>query len=124
MFCLTAPAVSQNLIEKDIEQLSAGFIPEVNESEHNYPIDFKNEFRLVFSAFYHFYKAFISSQDANNCAFHPSCSTYAFETIKTNGLLGIFDTFDRLTRCNGFSSDKYTKHTDTQHLHDPVEKIH
>ncbi len=124
MFCLTAPAFSQNLINKDIEQLSSGFKQEVNKSIDNYPYDFKNEFRLIFSASYHFYKSFISSQDANNCAFYPSCSTYAFETIKTNGILGVFDAFDRLTRCNGFSSDKYTKHIDSQHFYDPVKKIH
>ena len=124
MFCLTAPAISQNMINQDIEKLSLGFKQEVENSRANYPIDYKNELRLIFSASYHFYKSFISSQDANKCAFHPSCSTYAFETIKTNGILGVFDAFDRLTRCNGFSSSKYTKHTDAQHFYDPVKKIH
>ena len=90
----------------------------------NYPLEFENEFKLIFSAIYHFYKSFVSSQDANNCAFHPSCSTYTFETIRENGVLGIFDAFDRLTRCNGFSPEKYTKHQHSEQLYDPVEKIH
>ena len=122
--CLTVPAVSQGLIEKDLDQLSESFKPEVKKPKETYPIDSKNEFRLIFSASYHFYKSFISSQDANNCAFHPSCSSYAIETITTNGIIGIFDAFDRLTRCNGFSPNKYDKHIESQHFHDPVRKIH
>jgi len=120
---LTIPVLSQNIIQKDIIQLRSGFNSDLEEKEDNYPIDFRNEVSLIFSASYHFYKSFISSQDANNCSFYPSCSTYAIETIKTNGLMGIFDAFDRLSRCNGFSSDKYHKHTDSHHLHDPVKKI-
>lgn len=123
MLCLTVGANCQEQIKRDIDGLREGFIPELKMKEAHRPLDFKNEFRLVFSASYHFYKAFISSQDANNCAFHPSCSTYAFETLQTNGILGIFDAFDRLTRCNGFSPDKYPAHNKSQHFYDPVKKI-
>ncbi len=123
-FCLTVPALSQDKIEEDIEKLSAVFSPEVKNPAVRKPLDFSNEFSLIFSASYHFYKAFISSQDANNCAFYPSCSTYALETIQVNGLLGIFDAVDRLTRCNGFSPKKYPIHNESQHFYDPVKKIH
>lgn len=117
------PLLGQDLISSDIERLRSETDKTETRSKSQVPVDFKNEIRMITSAAYHFYKAFISSQDANNCAFHPSCSTYAFETIKTNGLLGIFDALDRLTRCNGFSPEKYHTHEDSPHFHDPVIKI-
>lgn len=122
--CLAMPAFSQGGIDRDIERLSSGLLVEEQKRNDREPIDFRNEITMVLSASYHFYKAFISSQDANNCAFYPSCSTYALETIRFNGLLGIFDAIDRLTRCNGFSPDKYQIHDESQHFHDPVKKIH
>lgn len=117
------PLFSQDLINNDIERLRQDMDNKEAISKPHAPIDLKNEIRMIASAAYHFYKAFISSQDANNCAFHPSCSTYAYETIKLNGLLGIFDAFDRLTRCNGFSPEKYHTHGDSPHFYDPVKKI-
>ena len=32
-----------------------------------------NEFQLIASGFFIFYKSFFSSQDGNHCVFHPSC---------------------------------------------------
>lgn len=38
------------------------------------------------------------------CRFHPSCSSYAIEAIKTFGLFyGLFLTFKRLFRCHPWS---------------------
>ena len=110
-------------MDNDIKQLGAIFKPKSEDVTVKRSVDYKNEITLLLSAAYNFYKAFLSSQDALNCAFYPSCSTYAIETIRTNGLLGIFDAIDRLTRCNGFSPEKYTKHKDSPHFHDPVKKI-
>jgi len=107
-----------------LDRLTSGLAIEEKRVNDRETVDFRNEITMLLTASYHFYKAFISSQDANNCAFHPSCSTYALETIRLNGLLGIFDAIDRLTRCNGFSPDKYQIHDESQHFHDPVKKIH
>jgi putative component of membrane protein insertase Oxa1/YidC/SpoIIIJ protein YidD len=120
---LSVPVFGQSLIDKDIEKLRPELKTVENKPDKRQPIDMKNEIRMIASAVYHFYKAFISSQDANNCAFHPSCSTYTFETLKLNGILGVFDAFDRLTRCNGFSPEKYHTHIDSPHFYDPVKKI-
>lgn len=123
MFCLSVPALSQDQIDKDLNLIGSSFLPQEGKTKVKRTIDFRNEFNLIFSASYNFYKSYVSSQDANTCAFSPSCSTYALETIKTNGVMGVFDALDRLTRCNGFSPDKYPVHSESQHFYDPVKKI-
>lgn len=91
--------------------------------DYSLNIDTKNEFRLLLTGGFAFYKVFISSQDGAQCTFYPSCSVYALNTIKTNGLAGVLDAIDRLTRCNGLSPEKYHIHESTQRLYDPVKKI-
>jgi putative component of membrane protein insertase Oxa1/YidC/SpoIIIJ protein YidD len=76
---------------------------------------------IVLSSMFKFYKYFISSQDSQSCSFSPSCSVYAVETIKKQGFfLGILDTFDRLSRCNGMSPEKYEINQNHTLLIDPV----
>ncbi|MCD6332253.1 MAG: membrane protein insertion efficiency factor YidD [Bacteroidales bacterium] len=87
-------------------------------------IDPTNEFKLILTTAFSLYKHFVSSQDAVHCVFYPSCSVYALETIQTNGFIGIFDAIDRLTRCNGFSPEKYHMHEASHHFYDPVKKLH
>ncbi|MFH0894260.1 MAG: membrane protein insertion efficiency factor YidD [Bacteroidota bacterium] len=65
----------------------------------------KNELQFIFSSLFLFYKTFISSQDMPSCKFHPSCSEYALLTLKKNGPMGLFDAFDRLSRCNNSEKD-------------------
>ena len=37
------------------------------------------------------------------CRFNPSCSTYAYEIVKKEGVLkGLFKTLIRLMKCNSF----------------------
>lgn len=80
-----------------------------------------NEVGFVFNSAFYFYKAFISSQDDNVCAFSPSCSVYAIRSIQGRGALaGILSAFDRLSRCNGLSPEKYPK-TKEGLLYDPVK---
>jgi putative membrane protein insertion efficiency factor len=68
-----------------------------------------NEVAFVFHLFYSGYKKFISSQDSQSCSFTPSCSEYAVMAIRTNGLVkGMLMSFDRLQRCNGFKSERYS----------------
>ena len=41
-----------------------------------------NELQALFSGLFLVYKNFISSQDQNRCAFHPSCSEYGLQAVK------------------------------------------
>lgn len=81
-----------------------------------------NELEAVFSGLFLFYKSFFSSQDNQRCSFHPSCSEYGLEAVKKFGVLrGMVSTFDRLTRCNGFSPRQYEIDFEHRRLKDPVE---
>lgn len=80
-----------------------------------------NEVQFVFSGLFLFYKSFISSQDGQSCSFTPSCSVYALEAVKKQGVLkGMMNGFDRLSRCNALSPEKYEIHPDTKLLFDPL----
>jgi putative component of membrane protein insertase Oxa1/YidC/SpoIIIJ protein YidD len=82
-----------------------------------------NEAKQIFSAMFLFYKSFISSQDINVCVFTPSCSVYAMESIKKEGIfIGLLSAIDRLSRCHGFGNNYYPKHPVTHKNYDPVEK--
>ena len=106
----------------DIQALKNVF--ETNDQKTNYKElikDNHNEFQLLASGLFLFYKSFISSQDGNHCIFNPSCSVYAIQSIKKNGLLiGISDGIDRLTRCNRLSLENYQKFENTNLYSDPV----
>jgi putative component of membrane protein insertase Oxa1/YidC/SpoIIIJ protein YidD len=48
------------------------------------------------------YARFISSQDATECVYFPSCSVYMSQSVKKYGLvLGMIKGLDRLLRCDG-----------------------
>lgn len=73
-------------------------------------------------ALFRFYKRYISSQDQQSCRFTPSCSEYAYESIKKNGFIfGIIDFFDRFARCNPLSSENYEPDFTVKRYKDPVE---
>lgn len=81
----------------------------------------KNELSVLFSGLFLFYKNFISSQDLESCVFTPSCSEYALITIKQQGLIkGVPNIFDRLSRCNPLSAEKYMRSPDLVHLQDSL----
>ena len=81
-----------------------------------------NELELVLSSFFYVYKEFFSSQDANKCNFHPSCSLYGITSVKKHGFIkGGVMTFDRLTRCNGLSPEKYEINMDLRKFEDPIK---
>jgi len=49
------------------------------------------------------YKSFISPLFPNTCRFHPTCSTYSMEAIKTHGSLkGIYLSIIRISKCHPF----------------------
>jgi putative component of membrane protein insertase Oxa1/YidC/SpoIIIJ protein YidD len=106
-----------------VKSFSEVFRPAETKPDYSLKIDATNEFKLLLTSGFAFYKTFVSSQDGVKCTFYPSCSVYALNTIKTNGLLGVLDAIDRLTRCNGISPEKYHIDEATHRLYDPVEKI-
>ncbi|MCX6224064.1 MAG: membrane protein insertion efficiency factor YidD [Bacteroidia bacterium] len=107
----------------EVRSFSKLFKPAESKPDHSLKVDPANEFRLILTGGFVFYKTFISSQDGAKCTFYPSCSVYALNTIQTNGLIGVLDAIDRLTRCNGISPEKYQIHEPSQRYYDPVEKI-
>ncbi|WP_375580542.1 membrane protein insertion efficiency factor YidD [Marivirga tractuosa] len=81
-----------------------------------------NEVQLLFSGLFLFYKSFISSQDAQSCSFTPSCSVYALEAVKKQGVLkGMMNGFDRLSRCHSLAPEKYKVDPETNLLIDPLK---
>ena len=49
------------------------------------------------------YKSFISPLLPNACRFHPTCSTYSMEAIRTHGSLkGIYLSIIRISKCHPF----------------------
>ena len=107
----------------EVQSFSKLFKPAESRPDYSLKIDPINEFILILTGGFAFYKTFVSSQDGVKCTFYPSCSVYALNTIKTNGLIGVLDAIDRLTRCNGISPEKYHIHEPSQRFYDPVEKI-
>lgn len=80
-----------------------------------------NEISWIFSTLFLGYKTFVSSQDMSSCTFTPSCSEYGMLAVKKQGLIiGIMNTIDRLTRCNGLSPEFYELDSKTHLLVDPL----
>lgn len=81
-----------------------------------------NELQMLFSGLFLGYKSLLSSQDGASCTFTPSCSEYGMIAVKKKGvLIGTISTFDRLTRCNGLSPEKYGRDRKTGLFIDPVD---
>lgn len=66
----------------------------------------------IFGA-YSFYKKFITRQDMSSCGYYPSCSQYMLQAVRKNGLFGVIQGYERLTRCNSVEHKRdiypYTK---------------
>lgn len=78
--------------------------------------------QAAIKSLFHFYKHYVSSQDGQSCRFSPSCSEFAFLSIKKHGIvIGIVDFFDRFTRCNPMSSENYAVDMEHKLYLDPVE---
>jgi len=90
----------------------------------HYLKDSKNELNFVFSSLFLAYKSVFSSQDIDACIYTPSCSVYAIETIKKNGaIIGTFDAFDRISRCNPGRNKHRPIDKKTGKYFDPVKGI-
>ena len=102
-------------IKVDFSKLNASMNPGIQHTRYNYH-GVKSETDFLFTSLFIFYKSFISSQDGSSCTFTPSCSEYMLEAIRKKGIIvGAMAGFDRLTRCNGLSPEKYK--------FDPVKKV-
>lgn len=85
--------------------------------EHNHEGQTASLSSLIFSL----YKKTISSQDYYTCNFTPSCSEHAYQSVAKQGLIiGLLNSFDRLTRCHGLNRHSYQVDPKTLLLIDPV----
>lgn len=108
----------------DLERLSR-VAQKKEESSFRKLTSYENEYQLVFSGLFLFYKNYISSQDASQCTFSPSCSVYALQAIQKDGVvMGIVNFFDRFSRCNGLSPEDYPYEPRHNLLVDPVRDYH
>jgi putative membrane protein insertion efficiency factor len=127
MILLFLPGISlsaQNAPKQDIFLLQKAFAPAPKvklREQYLFSRENPNELQTVFSGLFLVYKSFLSSQDNQRCSFHPSCSEYGLEAVKKYGIVrGMISTFDRLTRCNGFSPEQYDVDIERRRLKDPV----
>jgi putative component of membrane protein insertase Oxa1/YidC/SpoIIIJ protein YidD len=90
------------------QSFSQTFYKKTEQKNWSFAKNNSNELEIVFSGLFLFYKFAFSSQDANKCTFHPSCSEYGLLAVKKHGTaIGILSTLDRLQRCNGLSPELY-----------------
>jgi putative component of membrane protein insertase Oxa1/YidC/SpoIIIJ protein YidD len=86
--------------------------------------DNRNELNFILSATFVLYKEILSSQDIDACVFTPSCSVYAIESVKQEGIIiGFMNSIDRLTRCNPGPKRDVPIDLSTGKYFDPVESI-
>jgi putative component of membrane protein insertase Oxa1/YidC/SpoIIIJ protein YidD len=90
-------------IQEQISSLDTAF----NKRKVNYLFSGKsalmkyNPVSLFFGASMYFYQKAVSPQLFAQCVYHPSCSNFSSQSIRTFGLLkGIGLSADRLSRCN------------------------
>lgn len=115
----TVPCTSAISVEKQLLNNYAGLSGPAPVQKPD-PLEGSTYVRAAFM----FYKSFISSQDHMSCVFTPSCSEYAVQAIQKQGIfLGMLNTFDRLTRCNGLRPGDYTIDPRVRLLVDPVRNI-
>ena len=92
-----------------------------NEINYNFTLDVNNEIELLLSNSFIFYKKYVSSQDVGNCTFVPSCSVYAVDAMRNQGVVvGLINFFDRYTRCHPYSIDQYELNREHMLMDDPV----
>ena len=104
----------------DFNRLGSAMDPGIHHHKYNYK-GVHSEVDFVFTSLFIFYKSFVSSQDGNSCTFIPSCSEYMIQAIRKKGMIvGAMAGFDRLTRCNGLSPEKYGYDQDKHVFIDPV----
>lgn len=123
---LYSKVVSSQTSEEITAIISTVISPEIDHiNDFGADLKYENEFNLIASKSFIFYKRFISSQDASQCSFTPSCSVYAIQAIEKQGIIaGMLNFFDRFSRCNSLTPENYSKDPHNHLLIDPVRDIH
>lgn len=114
--------LNKDKLTNNFEELASIVKPSSTINYSKFKLKGTNEIKMFFSGLFMVYKNFISSQDGQACSFHPSCSVYAIQSIQKNGFfIGLLSGFDRLTRCNSLSPQKYEFDPESRLLKDPVK---
>ncbi len=125
VFFLTVPVVCKAQTSKDLKSFDNLFT--VKTENHKWTDELKdsrNELTFIFSTAFVIYKEVLSSQDIDACVFTPSCSVYAIESIKQEGVVkGYLNALDRLTRCNPVPKKNMPLDMSTGKYFDPVEPV-
>lgn len=120
-FLFVPETTGQSLVDTELKTL---FIhADTTHHDHKAPLrESQNDIDVAVSTLFLFYKTFISSQDIPTCIFTPSCSEYAVEALRKKGpVTGWLSTFDRLSRCHGFTKPgHYPFNTQLNRFYDPV----
>ena len=128
LFSLLYSKVASSQTTEEITAIISTVISQENDQTGNVgeeSVTYENEYNLLASKSFIFYKRFISSQDASQCSFTPSCSVYAIQAIKKQGFIpGMLNFFDRFSRCNSLTPENYSKDPHNHLLIDPVRDIH
>jgi putative component of membrane protein insertase Oxa1/YidC/SpoIIIJ protein YidD len=83
----------------------------------------QSELRLLFASIVRTYQLLISSQDADMCAYEPSCSRFGLLSMNRFGVIkGFLLTADRLTRCSGLTDSRRDVNAETGKFIDPIER--
>lgn len=121
LFLISAFSSTQGQSSREISTMKNVFSENTRRHTYQLKLESTNELKMLFSALFVFYKKFVSSQDASHCSFTPSCSVYMIQAIRTQGpLWGMINGFDRLTRCNSLSPEKYKIHPRKKLFIDPL----
>lgn len=120
--CLLLLGQNKTNTHLNIHRFNAVFELEDNHLHWDFSKNNKNEIEFLFATLFLGYKHFISSQDAQDCSFHPTCSEYALQSIKKKGVvIGMMDTGDRLLRCNGGNCAQYKLDKKRNKYLDPID---
>lgn len=83
----------------------------------------QTESRLLLASIVRLYQILVSSQDADMCAYEPSCSRFGLLSMNQFGVAkGFLLTADRLTRCNGLTDSRHEVNQETGKFIDPVDR--
>lgn len=115
LWCAFLPGYAKAQTLTDIEFMSG--IPDAQD-EHRVLLAVADSssttLKTAVSFPYYVYKLFVSSQDARECSFHPSCANYSMLAVRKFGLpAGLILSLDRLTRCHNRDWDHYEVHPET-----------
>jgi putative component of membrane protein insertase Oxa1/YidC/SpoIIIJ protein YidD len=122
LFAILMPCYSQKHLQEDLARLEKITHQQKERKAYSLEKNAHGFFQLVVGGLFIVYKNFVSSQDAGNCPYSPSCSVYMKNAIeKKGGLQGLLDGIDRFMRCNGAHTNQYFFDREKRKLIDPVD---